>query len=64
MSIISQKIHTFAFQNINYRTTPHQLQVVFLNQQQRIEIFSLSQGYNTYEPNKYVWNKHFDSYIN
>ena len=44
MNIISQQIHTFAFQNINYRTTPRQLQVVFLNQPRGIELFISSQG--------------------
>ena len=49
MNIISQKIHTFAFQNSNFHTTPRQLQVMFLNQPPGIEIFSSSQRYNTYE---------------
>ena len=44
MNIISQQIHTFAFQNIDYRTTPRQLQVVFLNQPRGIELFISSQG--------------------
>ena len=49
MNIISHQIHTFAFQNINYPTTSRQLQVVFLNQPQGIEILGLSQVLNTYE---------------